>query len=100
MIPKTCPLNNKYKLQTTLQNICAIKEYSKGAEDCKDCQYGKDAQLEREKEVMRERISRLREELEKELERKRKVEEFKRDMMKQQGIPTYYYDTERLSSER
>jgi hypothetical protein len=96
MIPKTCPLSDKYKLQTTLQNICAIKEYSKGAEDCKDCQYGKDAQLEREKGELRRRLA----EMKKDLERKRKVEEIKRDIMKQQGIPTYHYDTEYLPPKR
>lgn len=39
MIPKTCPLNDKHKLQTTLQNKCTIENYSETAEDCKGCQY-------------------------------------------------------------
>lgn len=85
MIPKDCPLNDKWKLQATLHQDC---RYSFQEEEfCKQCPYSKAFKLEKEKAELHRRIrevlhqrefERKQAELREELEKKK----FNSDLMR------------------
>ena len=82
MIPKTCPLNDRYRLQTTLRADCLVSRALAGCEHCEGCSYRTSSERERQTEYIKSKLAQMKTDR----HRETRARELKERLMREKGI--------------